>query len=444
MTSFAAILLAVTTGFHSLVQTPHGWTLLDAAGRPWKIRAIEKANARGPAYEARGGVHPYAENLKAAGVSSETWLDRTTERLRDWGFNTLGTSCDGRLKDRGFAYTDMLAFGMRLATSGDPAQYVRPWRGRCCEQLPNVFHPQFAAVCDKVARTAAAKHRREANFLGYYLDNELNWWGEGDWHHHGLLDWILKNLAPEHGAYAVGMRILERHGYATVAKYLSKPEKTRDPIRREYTRLFAETYFRTAVGAIRKYDPDHLILGCRFAGVQGAPEEVWRAAGKWCDVVSFNCYPSYDAANDALTVSWHERALDAKQGSFREVGIDAVFARLFAVADRPLFVTEWSFIGKDAGLPCTTGCGQRLATQGERAVAVAKFLDLINNRPYLVGSSWFMWTDDPPEGVTCASPEDCNYGLVNERDKPYQAVTEAFRRAANKFRQQDIKEEKKK
>ncbi len=417
-------------GFPRLERAAKGWTLFDAADRPWKILAIEKANGRGPVCEARGGAHPYAENLKAAGVSSDDWLNRTAAHLRDWGFNALGTSCDDGLKRRGFAYTEMLAFGARLAASEDPAHYVRPWRGRCCEQLPNVFHPQFAAVCDAVARTAAAKHRGKPNFIGYYLDNELNWWGEGDWHRCGLLDWVLKNLPSEHGAYVAGMRVLERHGQATAASYLSLSEAARDPIRRAYTRLFAETYFRTAVGAIRKYDPDHLVLGCRFAGVQGAPEEVWRAAGRWCDVVSFNCYPSYDAARDELTVRWHERKLGAPAGMFRTVDADAVFARLAAVAGRPLFVTEWSFVGKDAGLPCTTGCGQRLATQAERAAAVAKFLGFMRSRSELLGGSWFMWTDDPPEGVTRASPEDCNYGLVNDRDEPYRAVTEAFRRAA--------------
>jgi hypothetical protein len=43
-----------------------------------------------------------------------------------------------------------------------------------------------------------------------------------------------------------------------------------------------------------------------------------------------------------------------------------------------------------------------------------------------------MWTDDPPEGVTRVDPEDCNYGLVDLKDEPYQLVTGAFRRAKEK------------
>ena len=97
------------------------------------------------------------------------------------------------------------------------------------------------------------------------------------------------------------------------------------------------------------------------------------------------------------------------------------------VAHKPLFITEWSFIGLDAGLPCAVGCGQRLATQTERARAVGMFLDFVRAHPALVGSEYFMWVDDPAQGCTKAHPEDSNYGLVDVENRPYREVTEAFR-----------------
>ena len=420
-------------GFHRVEKTEGGWTLVDAADRPWKILAIEKANMTGPRCEARG-ERPYHEHLKAAGDTRQTWVDRTARRLRDWGFNTLGSGCDHWLARHGFAHTEMLAFGARLTKAdGDPTHYIRPWKGRCCEQFPNVFHPEFARVCDEVARLASDRLRNDPAFIGYYLDNELNWWGDGDWYYCGMMDYVLKNLPNGHSAREEAMRIAREHGYATAQSYLAAPEKVRDPIRRAYTRLVAETYFRVTTEAIRRHDPNHLILGCRFAGVQGAPDEVWETAGRYCDVVSLNCYPSADLAKGILTVSLHHRPLGARNGKFAAHDAAGVFARLAALTRRPLFITEWSFIGLDAGLPCRRGCGQRLPTQADRARAVSLFLENVNGSENFIGSEYFMWTDDPPEGVTRVDPEDCNYGLVDLKDEPYHLVTGAFRRAKEKW-----------
>ena len=420
-------------GFHRVAQTPDGWQLFDPADRPWRIQAIEKANMNGPRCEALGNSHPYRENLVAKGVTREGWCARTAQRLRDWGFNTLGTSCDDWLRREGFAHTEMLAFGARLTNAdGDGTLYIRPWKGRCCEQFPNVFHPRFAEVCDEVARRAADRLRNDPSFLGYYLDNELNWWGEGDWYRCGMMDDVLRRLSPGHSAYDEALRLAQAHGYSTAAEYLSAPEAVRDRIRRAYTRRVANVYFRTATQAIRRHDPNHLILGCRFAGVQGAPGEVWRVAGRYCDIVSFNCYPKADFKRGVLTVDVHRRTLGKDDGRFTPENAQRVFARIAETAGKPIFITEWSFIGLDAGLGCKRGCGQRLPTQAERAQAISLFLDLVKTKPYMIGSAYFMWTDDPPQGVSRADPEDCNYGLVNMRDEPYACVTEAFRKAKEK------------
>ena len=417
-------------GFHRIAETENGWSLFDPADRPWRIQAIEKANMNGPRCEALGNVYSYRENLKKKGIAREAWVDRTADRLKSWGFNLLGTSCDGWLRRHGFAHTEMLAFGSRLTKpNGDPTLYIRPWRGRCCEQLPNVFHPRFAEVCDEVARSAALRLRNDPTFLGYYLDNELNWWGNGDWYRCGLLDAVVDSLPAGHSALIEAEKVVAAHGFNTVRDYRSSPEAVRDPARRAYTRLLAEMYFRIATEAIRRYDPNHLILGCRFAGAQGAPDEVWNVAGRYCDVVSFNCYPKADLKRRLLTVNMHERKIGTKKGRFVPRNVEDVFARIARTAGKPVFITEWSFIGQDVGLPCKKGCGHRLPTQRDRADAISLFLDVVNSRPYMIGSAFFMWTDDPAQGVSFADPEDCNYGLVNAEDEPYKLVTDAFRKA---------------
>ena len=49
----------------------------------------------------------------------------------------------------------------------------------------------------------------------------------------------------------------------------------------------AETYFRTVRDTIKTVAPNQLYLGCRFAWVN---DDAAKAAGKYCDVVSYNLY----------------------------------------------------------------------------------------------------------------------------------------------------------
>ena len=412
-------------GFYRTERTADGWRILNPQGRPSTLLGIEKANMRGP-YCEKLGKHPYEESLKSRGVCRETWVAQTTDRLNAWGFNLLGTSCDEMLKSGGFAYTQMLAFGDRFVRRG-PDFCISPWNGAPCQAFPNVFHPQFAQLCDEVARACCHRHRDDTQLLGYYLDNELNWWGEGDWYRPGLLDHVLRTLPADHLARQAAEQTLERTVKVGAEAYLALPEEKRLVARSAFTDAVAREYFRITTEAIRRYDPNHLILGCRFAGVQGASDEVWKRAGAFCDIVSFNCYPRADFERDALFVNVHQRRIGEKEGAFVLKELRQMIDERARVAHKPLFITEWSFIGLDAGLPCAVGCGQRLATQTERARAVGMFLDFVRAHPALVGSEYFMWVDDPAQGCTKAHPEDSNYGLVDVENRPYREVTEAFR-----------------
>ena len=55
-----------------------------------------------------------------------------------------------------------------------------------------------------------------------------------------------------------------------------------------FAALVAERYFKLTCAAIRAADPDHLVLGCRFAYVPSPG--VIKAAARHTDVISLNCY----------------------------------------------------------------------------------------------------------------------------------------------------------
>lgn len=176
-----------------------------------------------------------------------------------------------------------------------------------------------------------------------------------------------------------------------------------------FVREAAERYFRITAQAIRKYDPNHLNLGCRFAG--DAPEPAWEMAGKYCDIVTVNLYPRIDLERGVVS------------------GIEEHLRKRYELCRKPIIVTEWSFPALDAKdsqgrpLPCKHGAGKRVDTQEQRARCYAIMQRTLSSLPFIVGSHYFMWVDEPALGISSTFPEDSNYGLVNEADEPYPELT---------------------
>lgn len=176
-----------------------------------------------------------------------------------------------------------------------------------------------------------------------------------------------------------------------------------------FVREAAERYFRITTQAVRKYDPNHLILGSRFAW--DAPDAAWEMAGKYCDVVMVNLYPRIDLESGVV------------------IGVEEHLRKRFALCKKPIIVTEWSFPALDAKdsegrpLPCKHGAGMRVDTQEQKARCYAIFQRKIFSLPFVVGSHYFMWADEPALGIASTFPEDSNYGLVNEADEPYHELT---------------------
>jgi len=103
--------------------------------------------------------------------------------------------------------------------------------------------------------------------------------------------------------------------------------------------VVARRYFATCKNAIRKADPNHLILGCRFAGQ--APDPVLRGLRDSVDVVSFQQLWADRASGDLSRMSIDRRPADPAD----RVQLQAI----------------------DSGLPNTKGAGRAVAIQQDRA-----------------------------------------------------------------------------
>jgi hypothetical protein len=161
----------------------------------------------------------------------------------------------------------------------------------------------------------------------------------------------------------------------------------------EFLGLAADEYARVTSEAIRRHDPNHLVLGCRFAGYAG--DAATRAAGRHFDVISYHAY-SPNAPLDRLQ-------------------------QIFRLTGKPVMITEFSFKAMDSELPNTKGAAKPVATQQDRADGFARYVEALASLPYAVGFHWFEYRDEPKEGRF--DGENSNYGLVHIDFTPWEVLT---------------------
>ncbi len=431
------------TGFFRVAQKPDGrWWAIDPHGRGVVLLGVDHVTFHGHWCE-KLGYAPHGRKNEGKYASRAEWEEETLARLKKWGFNMLGAGCDPRLKHRGLVHTEFLNIGDHLATLGDEYE-ITPNERRPCSSFPNVFHPDFEAYCRYVARARCVPCRDDPWLFGYFIDNELAWWGRGPLPT-GLFDAVMKK-GPEHTAKRALRDFLSGRAGQDIAAFnarwgvslntfddllplraLPSATEAQREAKRDFLRLAADRYFAAASRAIREADPNHLVLGARFAGTGGADPAVWEVAGRYCDVVTFNSYPMADL---------NEGRVYTHLGKGREAVADH-FATYYGYVRRPMLITEWSFPALDAGLPSVHGAGQRFRTQAERTQATSLFARTMLSLPFLLGYDYFMWVDEPALGISTPFPEDSNYGLINEDGVPYPQLTAMFEelhREAGKWR----------
>lgn len=401
------------TGFFHVERAGDTWWVIDPQGNRFYIVGTDHVNYNVHWCE-KLGYAPYHKNIEAIYGSEEKWADTAVARLKSWGFNSLAANNSPSTRHKGLAHMEFLAMGQDFSGVDYIAQRIH-WTG-----FPNVFSPKWKQFCDDMAKKKCAPIKDDPQVIGYFIDNELEWYGKT-----GSLFTDTFAKPADHTAKIALVNLLTKryHGdvkafnaawgtriasFDELLKLTDAPKSATEKAQADvltYIKLVADKYLGVTSAAIRKHDPNHMVLGCRFAG--SAPD-VWDVAGKYCDIVSVNCY----------------RTLDLEKGVLTD-GFEDDLATWHRKAKRPLMITEWSFPALDAGLPSLHGAGQRVPTQKDRARAFTIFQRLLFATPFVVGSDYFMWVDEPELGIAGTFPEDSNYGLVDVNDKPYALLTEA-------------------
>ncbi len=369
---------------------------------------------------------PYADTCREKYGSQYIWRAAAANRLAGWKFNTLGCWSDELVASAGsspLAITPTTALGASFRLH------------RRDEIFPDVFDPAFLGHIRESAKNHCTKLRNEAGLLGTFIDNELYW--SPDWRGAEELLTLFLNL-PAHrpGRVAATIRLEERYRdfsqfnavwrtparsweeFGTIrpveAPFFRMPpgglndafeaganraNRTRAAFSADcdaFAAVVAEQYFELCVSAIKAADPNHLVIGSRF-GYQPQPNVI-AAAGRYLDVVSFNCYD-----------------LDA-----------SALIDVYAAYGKPCLISEFSFRGEDSGLPNTNGAGPRVASQIERAQCFERYVTAALKKPAVVGYHWFEHADQPAEGRF--DGENSNFGTVTIKDEAYAELTETMTR----------------
>jgi hypothetical protein len=378
---------SIASGFFRVEKKADRWWIIDPEGYPF----IHKGVA---VYQPGRSTNQRTALNKKYG-SNDNWAKQESAFLRDNGFNGTGawTNVD-LLRENNV----QLVYSIILSPMGSyKSQHIKKYGGKYKQtgwqgyrfDLAMVFDPEFDAFVEKEI-APIVKYSDDKNLLGYYTDNELPWKNDA-------LDRHLTYLAHDEPGYIAAKEWLDkRKGKdATVADIT--PED-----RLAFTGFYFETYIKKVSEAIRKYDPNHLYLGCRFNQEKEELQnpEMFKVAGKYCDIISINHYRKWEP-DQAIMVKWAEWS------------------------EKPFLITEWYVKGEDSGLPNNTGAGWNVPTQADRGYFYQNFcIELLKSKA-CVGWHWFTYQDNDPEDLTTdPSNRDSNKGIVNTNFEPYKPLVE--------------------
>jgi hypothetical protein len=389
-------------GFWRVAQTEDGvWWFLSPDGKTeflntvTNVHPVQKGMAKeGPHYVSRdwnGG--PSRE-----GGDIDKWAAKTIKRIHKAGFKGLGAWCDRTFHK------------YNVAMSRD----LNVWSSLNKSKL--FYDSDWASAAEEVIKSQVAELRDNKNLVGYFTDNELGWkdgFGGPRYYFNGLqrdnpnrreLMKIIQSTWESVEAFNKDWQANlkswdELEGWN---KLPEQPASANVKLASAWVYHLAKDYFTLTSELVRKYDPNHLVMGIRYKG--GAPVELFKASRGLTDVQSINIY-SADAQLD------------------REM-----FDAMYNEAQQPIVISEYAFhsLGGRSGNKNLSGfIWGHVTDQKAKADGYRLFTTRMARVPYIIGADWFQWNDEPPSGRE--DGEDVNFGVVDAKDKPYKNLVKAIK-----------------
>jgi hypothetical protein len=376
---------AEATGYYYCKKVGDRWWAIDPNGHLFLHNAVVAVSVGNSDRNKAAFATKYGDE--------KNWMKQTTEFMVEHGFNGTGAWSNAKAlvasplqATKPLAYTINLDF---MSAYGDKrgGTYQVPGHKAYPNNVIFVFDPAFERFCDEYAKRLTA-NASDQNLFGYFSDNEMPL---GIKNLEGYL--TLKDQSDP--GYLVAKQWIDQRGITA--------EQIKDADRLAFLSVVADRYFSIVTKAIKKYDPNHMYLGCRFHGNQGNLAELWQAAGKYVDAVSFNYYNAWTPDQQLMT-KWAKWA------------------------GKPFLITEWYVKADDSGLANTAGAGWVVKTQEDRGLFYQNFtLGLLESKN-CVGWHWFKYMDnDPLQKDAEPSNTNANKGIFNYNYDVYQPLIDKMK-----------------
>lgn len=365
------------TGFYHVKKVNGRWWAIDPSGHLFIHNAVN-AVSMGTSERNKAAL------AKEFGNENQ-WLQQTQTLLKANGFNGAGAWSNTKLiSNSPLQQTKPLAYTINLdlmSVYGDKrgGTFQVPGHKGYPNDVIFVFDPAFEEFCDEYAKKLAA-NKTDPNLFGYFSDNEMPLGIKN-------LDGYLTLKNQDDPGYLAAKKWIDEQGI--------KPDQLTDANRLAFLQVVADRYFSIVAKAIKKYDPNHMYLGCRFHGNQGKLAPLWQAAGKYVDAISMNYYNAWTPDQGQL-LKWANWS------------------------GKPFIITEWYVKADDSDLGNTAGAGWVVKTQADRGLFYQNFtLGLIESKN-CVGWHWFKYMDnDPTQNGAEPSNTNANKGIVNNNYQVY-------------------------
>ncbi len=223
-----------------------------------------------------------------------------------------------------------------------------------------VLDPQFEIYCDNLANTNVTPFAEERDLLGWFTDNEINF-------NQDQLRNLVKDLPAGDPSRNAALAWAAQKGLSE-SDCINYTSKVTEALKQEFAAYLAEHYFKVVAAAIRKYDPNHLILGSRFHGRPRAIPAVVAASHRYMDVTSVNFYDRWSPNEQIAATSWTE--------------------------DKPCLVGEFYIKDINTQPGTQSGAGWYVNSQVHRGYFYQNTcIELLKNKNY-IGWHYFRFKDD--------------------------------------------------
>ncbi|MGB4415765.1 MAG: T9SS type A sorting domain-containing protein [Paludibacter sp.] len=375
------------TGFYYAKQIDDRWWIVDPEGYLSICRAVNAIS--------KGTGTTSTQQYTAKYGNTTTWMNKTKQLLFENGFycagawsSTTDIKSNSNQVNQPLAYTIILNW---MSGFGSTRTYQQSGHMGYPNDAIFVFESGFAAYCESKAQ-ALASNKTDKNIFGYFTDNEL------PFYNNSLNKFLrLGKTSTSDENYLATLNWLSDNGYTAA-------DTVNSDIQKKFLGFVAYTYFSTVYNAIKKYDPNHMVLGPRVNIAEARENQYFmQAAGQYVDILAVNYYSVW-SPNVPANINWSKNL------------------------GKPFMVTEFYTKGEDSGLANTSGAGWVVKTQYDRGLAYQAYtLGLLESK-CCVGWHWFKYMDNDPT-LTNVDPSNTNgnKGIVKIDYEPYTPLLEKMK-----------------